>query len=159
MNSITYCQLSIVSTKFFLTKILLGKDGIKFLTREFLEIKILINTNKAQEFHYSLNHSQIYKRNVDNGMIYNESKLVYLYQNESKFWVSPFQCVRPMSVSSSLGFQYFITCIDDYFRCIWLFLMKSHLKLYSIFELFCVKLRHNLTLLFVCSVIILVNIF
>ena len=39
-------------------------------------------------------------------------------------------------VASSLGFQYFVTFIDDYSRCTWLFLMKSHSELFHIFQYF-----------------------
>ena len=37
---------------------------------------------------------------------------------------------------STLGFQYFVTFIDDYSRCTWLFLMKNRAELYSIFQKF-----------------------
>ena len=33
----------------------------------------------------------------------------------------------------TLGFQYFVTFIDDYLRCTWLFLMKNRAELFSIF--------------------------
>ena len=43
---------------------------------------------------------------------------------------SPFSLVHydiwgPSRVKSNLGFQYFVTFVDDYSRCTWLFLMKS----------------------------------
>ena len=38
--------------------------------------------------------------------------------------------------ASTLGFQYFVTFIDDYSRCTWLFLMKNRAELYSIFQKF-----------------------
>ena len=51
---------------------------------------------------------------------------------------SPFELVHadvwgPCRTASTLGFQYFVTFIDDYSRCTWLFLMKSRAELYSIF--------------------------
>ena len=39
----------------------------------------------------------------------------------------------PSHVKSNLGFQYFVTFIDDYSICTWLFLMKSCSKLFSTF--------------------------
>ena len=37
---------------------------------------------------------------------------------------------------STLGFHYFVTFIDDYSRCTWLFLMKTRVELFSIFQKF-----------------------
>ena len=48
----------------------------------------------------------------------------------------------PSRVSTTLGFQYFVTFIDDYSRCTWLFLMKNRSELFSIFQKFCAKI-HN----------------
>jgi len=42
----------------------------------------------------------------------------------------------PSRVKSTLGFQYFVTFIDDYSRCIWLYLMKNRSELFSIFQSF-----------------------
>nr|KYP52255.1 Retrovirus-related Pol polyprotein from transposon TNT 1-94 [Cajanus cajan] len=42
----------------------------------------------------------------------------------------------PSRVKSTLEFQYFVTFIDDYSRCTWLFLMKSRSKLFFIFQSF-----------------------
>ena len=52
---------------------------------------------------------------------------------------SPFELVHidvwgPCRTASTLGFQYFVTFIDDYSRCTWLFLMKNRAELYSIFQ-------------------------
>ncbi|XP_052725874.1 retrovirus-related Pol polyprotein from transposon TNT 1-94 isoform X3 [Vigna angularis] len=54
---------------------------------------------------------------------------------------SPFSLVHsdiwgPSRVKSILGFQYFVTFIDDYSRCTWLFLMKNRSELFSIFQSF-----------------------
>jgi len=51
---------------------------------------------------------------------------------------SPFALVHsdiwgPSRVKSNLGFQYFVTFIDDFSICTWLFLMKNHSELFSIF--------------------------
>ena len=52
---------------------------------------------------------------------------------------SPFELVHtdvwgPYRTASTLGFQYFVTFIDDYSRCTWLFLMKNGVELYFIFQ-------------------------
>ena len=54
---------------------------------------------------------------------------------------SPFELVHtdvwgPCQIASTLGFQYFVTFIDDYSQCTWLFLMKNRAELYSIFQKF-----------------------
>ena len=47
----------------------------------------------------------------------------------------------PSRVSTILGFNYFVTFIDDYSRCTWVFLMKSRSELFSIFQKFCAEIR------------------
>ena len=59
---------------------------------------------------------------------------------------SPFDLVHidvwgPSRSTSTLGFRYFVTFIDDYFRCTWLFLMKTRVKLFSIFQKFHAEIR------------------
>ena len=59
---------------------------------------------------------------------------------------SPFELVHtnvwgPYRTASTLGFQYFVTFIDEYSRCTWLFLMKNRAKLYSIFKKFYAKIQ------------------
>ena len=54
---------------------------------------------------------------------------------------SPFELVHtdvwsPLRSTSTLGFCYFVTFIDDYSRCTWLFLMKTRAELFSIFKNF-----------------------
>ena len=39
----------------------------------------------------------------------------------------------PSQTESTLGFRYFVTFLDDYFRCTRLFLMKTRAELFSIF--------------------------
>ena len=51
---------------------------------------------------------------------------------------SPFEVVHtdvwgPSQTKSTLGFQYFVTFIDDYSRCTWIFLMRTLAELFSIF--------------------------
>ena len=51
---------------------------------------------------------------------------------------SPFKLVHidvwgPSRTESTLGFRYFVTFIDDYSCCTWLFLMKTRVKLFPIF--------------------------
>ena len=59
---------------------------------------------------------------------------------------SPFELVHtnvwsPSRNESTLGFQYFVTLIDDYSHYTWLFLMKTRAKLFSIFQKFHVEVR------------------
>ena len=54
---------------------------------------------------------------------------------------SPFELVHydiwgPSRSTSTLGFRNFVTFIDDYSRCTWLFLMKTRTELFSIFQKF-----------------------
>ena len=42
--------------------------------------------------------------------------------------------------TSTLGFRYFVTFIDNYSRCTWLFLMKIRVELFSIFKKFHVEI-------------------
>ena len=59
---------------------------------------------------------------------------------------SPFDLVHtkvwgPSQTESTLGFRYFITFIDDYSHCIWLFLMKTQSELFFIFQKFHAEVR------------------
>ena len=59
---------------------------------------------------------------------------------------SPFELVHtdvwgPCRTASTLGFQYFVTSIDDYSRYTWLFLMKNRAELYSIFHKFYAEIQ------------------
>ena len=59
---------------------------------------------------------------------------------------SPFELVHtdvwgPSRSMSTLGFRYFITFIDDYSRCTWLFLMKTRAESFSIFQKFRAEIR------------------
>ena len=59
---------------------------------------------------------------------------------------SPFELVHthvwgPSSPASALGFHYFVTFIDDYSRCTWLFSIKTQAKLFSIFQIFHAEIR------------------
>ncbi|RVW86926.1 Retrovirus-related Pol polyprotein from transposon RE1 [Vitis vinifera] len=47
----------------------------------------------------------------------------------------------PSRTASTLGFQYFVTFIDDYSRCTWLFLMKNRAELFSIFQKFYAEIQ------------------
>ena len=60
---------------------------------------------------------------------------------------SPFELVHTdvwglSRTTSTLGFRYFVTFIDDFFRCTSLFLMKSQTKQFSVFQKFFVEI-HN----------------
>ena len=59
---------------------------------------------------------------------------------------SPFELVHtdvwgPSRFTSTLGFRYFVTFIDDYSRCTWLFLIKTRVELFSIFQKFNAEIR------------------
>ena len=63
--------------------------------------------------------------------------------NRAKF---PFEFVHtnvwgPCRTAFTLGFQYFVTFIDDYLRCTWLFLMKNRAELLSIFQKFYAEIQ------------------
>ncbi|RVW72341.1 Retrovirus-related Pol polyprotein from transposon TNT 1-94 [Vitis vinifera] len=47
----------------------------------------------------------------------------------------------PCRTTSTLRFQYFVTFIDNYSRCTWLFLMKNRAKLFSIFQKFYAEIQ------------------
>jgi hypothetical protein len=54
---------------------------------------------------------------------------------------SPFALVHsdvwgPSRTTSTLDYKYFVTFIDDFSRCTWLFLMKNRSELFSNFEQF-----------------------
>ena len=58
----------------------------------------------------------------------------------------PFELVHtnvwsPSRTESTLGFRYFVTFINDYSHCTWLFLMKTKVELFSIFQKFHVEVR------------------
>ena len=46
----------------------------------------------------------------------------------------------PSRSTSTLGFRYFVTFIDDFSRCTWLFLMKTRAEFFSIFKKFHVEI-------------------
>ena len=61
---------------------------------------------------------------------------------------SPFELVHidvwgPSRTASTLGFRYFVTFIDDYSHCTWLFLMKSQTKTFSVFQKFFYEIRNQ----------------
>ena len=58
----------------------------------------------------------------------------------------PFELVHidiwgPSRAKSTLGFRYFVTFINNYSRCTWLFLIKTCAKLFSIFQKFHAEFR------------------
>ena len=59
---------------------------------------------------------------------------------------SPFKLVHtdvwdPSRTEPTLGSRYFVTFIDDYSHCTWLFLMKTRAELFSIFQKFHVEVQ------------------
>ena len=57
-------------------------------------------------------------------------------QTKSHFELVHIDVWGPSRPTSTLGFRYFVTFIDDYSRCTWLFLMKTRVELFSIFQKF-----------------------
>ena len=58
----------------------------------------------------------------------------------------PFELIHtniwgPSRIEYTLGFRYFVTFIDDYSRCTWLFLIKNRAELFSIFLKFHAEVR------------------
>jgi len=58
---------------------------------------------------------------------------------------TPFDVVHsdvwgPSRVPSTLGYKYYVTFIDDFSRCTWVFLMKDRPELFNIFKKFCSKI-------------------
>lgn len=56
--------------------------------------------------------------------------------------MAPFDVVHfdvwgPSRFPSTLGYKYYVTFIDDFSRCTWVFLMKDHSELFNIFKNFC----------------------
>ncbi|KAL3326682.1 hypothetical protein AABB24_037395 [Solanum stoloniferum] len=49
----------------------------------------------------------------------------------------------PSRVSSTLGFRYFVSFINDYSRCTWVFLMKDRSELFSIFKSFFAEIQNQ----------------
>ena len=47
----------------------------------------------------------------------------------------------PSRSTSTFGFRYFVTFIDDYSQCTWLFLKKTRVELFSIFQKFHSEIR------------------
>ena len=54
-------------------------------------------------------------------------------QTKSHFKLVQTDVWGPSRTESNLGFRYFVTFIDDYSRCTFLFLMKNRVELFSIF--------------------------
>ena len=57
-------------------------------------------------------------------------------RTKSHFELVHANVLGPSRCTSTLGFRYFVTFIDDYSRCAWLFLMKTRAELFSIFQKF-----------------------
>lgn len=69
-------------------------------------------------------------------------------QRVNKSASSPFALVHsdiwgPTRVCSTLGYYYFVTFIDDFSRCTWLFLMKNRYDVFNIFQGFCAEVQNQ----------------
>ena len=49
----------------------------------------------------------------------------------------------PSRVSLPLVFLYFVTFINDFLRCTWVYLMKDRSELFSIFKSFCAEIQNQ----------------
>jgi transposase InsO family protein len=69
-------------------------------------------------------------------------------QRVNKSAASPFALVHsdvwgPSRVKSTLGYSYFVTFIDDFSRCTWLFLMKNRSEVFHIFKEFYAEVKNQ----------------
>jgi len=71
----------------------------------------------------------------------------------SSFTLVHFDIWGSSRIKSNLGFQYFVTFIYDYSRCAWVFLMKKHYELFSIFQIFYneIKNQFGISIQILCS--------
>ena len=65
------------------------------------------------------------------------------YRTKSPFELIHIDVWGSSRTASTLGFRYFVTFIDDFSRCTWLFLMKSRTELCSMFQKFFVEIRNQ----------------
>ena len=71
---------------------------------------------------------------------------MHLSHRVNKRVSAPFELVHsdvwgPCPIMSLIGFKYFIIFVDDFSRITWLYLMKSHSKLFSHFSAFCAEIQ------------------
>ena len=66
---------------------------------------------------------------------------VFRSLDKSSFELVHIDVWGPSKSTSTLGFRYFVTFINGYSRCTWLFLMKTRAELFSIFQKFHAKIR------------------
>jgi len=60
--------------------------------------------------------------------------------------MSPFDIIHsdvwgPSRVSSTLGYKYYVTFIDDFSRCTWITLLKDRSELFGAFQTFCSEIK------------------
>ena len=77
---------------------------------------------------------------------YTKLHRVHLSPRVNKRASAPFELVHydvwgPCPILSSIGFQYFVTFVDDFSRVTWLYLMKSCSKHFSHFSAFCDEIQ------------------
>ena len=61
---------------------------------------------------------------------------------------TPFELIHsdvwgPSRVTTILGYRYYVTFIDDFSRCTWLFLMKDRSELFDVFQTFCSTIKNQ----------------
>ena len=65
------------------------------------------------------------------------------------FDLAHFDVWKPCPLNSKTWFRYFITFVDDYSCVTWLYLMKNHSKVFSVFQNFCAKIKIQLARLYI----------
>jgi len=61
----------------------------------------------------------------------------------SPFALAHFDIWGSSHVCSTLSFYYFVTFIDDFSRCTWVFLMKNCFDVFSIFQGFSTEIQNQ----------------
>ena len=64
-------------------------------------------------------------------------------RSKSIFSLVHYDIWGPSRVSSTLEFRYFVSFIDDYSRCTWVFSMKDRSELFSIFNYFFAEIQNK----------------
>ena len=89
--------------------------------------------------------SSLYSLEVESCQVGKYTRVLFpkslVLQTKSHFELVHTDVGGPSRSTSTLGFRYFVTFIDYYSRCTWLFLMKTQAELFSIFQKFHAEIR------------------
>ena len=125
-------------------------QGFYYLTKPSSPVDC-ISTESPSIFHNRLGHSSLSKLqkivlrvftistlNCESCQLEKMSRTSFSKRVNNRT-TSPFELVHndvwgPCHVPSVFGFRYFVTFIDDYSRCTWVFLLKNRLELFPIFK-------------------------